>query len=139
MCQNSLCVFFWLIWLSAPSVKFEQAKDNKNDEVRSHHQDHHKKRDATQESTWFNRAVGMYFILEDQNFENNQRFVPNISRKHWKRNVIFHLLIWADRAFFGRIENISNFTKVSISLLTVGVCFLFTMAKHVQNWNFCSL
>ena len=64
MCQNSLCVFFWLIWLSAPSVKFEQAKDNKNDEVRSHHQDHHKKRDATQESTWFNRAVGMYFILE---------------------------------------------------------------------------
>ena len=44
MCQNSLCVFFWLIWLSAPSVKFEQAKDNKNDEVRSHHQDHHKKK-----------------------------------------------------------------------------------------------
>ena len=77
MCQNSLCVFFWLIWLSAPSVKFEQAKDNKNDEVRSHHQDHHKKRDATQESTWFSRAVGMYFILEDQDFENNQREIFN--------------------------------------------------------------
>ena len=37
-----------------------------------------KKRDATQESTWFSRAVGMYFILEDQDFKNNQRFVPNI-------------------------------------------------------------
>jgi hypothetical protein len=105
MCQNSLCVFFWLIWLSAPSVKFEQAKDNKNDEVRSHHQDHHKKRDATQESTWFNRAVGIYFILEDQDFENNQRFVPNIG------NVIFHLLIWADRALLAALKITAIFLK----------------------------